>query len=126
MGWGRMGREAHYGKDPRQTSGLLPYQPIDRTLDVRPHLTALLWDNSEAQLLIIELKPDIFAQRREGRGQSWAETRQPCFRVAETSRLTGEGIDIPDCGSESHLARDKFWSRWRKLESAEKPLDFTS
>ena len=44
-----------------ETSGHLPLQATRRILDVRPDLTALLWDNGEAQLLIVKLEPDIFA-----------------------------------------------------------------
>ena len=36
---------------------------VKRTENVRPYLTTLLWDNGEAQLLVVELEPDIFAQR---------------------------------------------------------------
>ena len=36
---------------------------VKRTWNVRPYLTTLLWDNGEAQLLVVELEPDIFAQR---------------------------------------------------------------
>ena len=59
----RLGCEAHYGKDPRQKSGHLLRQTNRKTSDVRPHLTALFWNNGEAQLLIVELEPDIFAQQ---------------------------------------------------------------
>ena len=59
----KVGSMAHNGKDPRQKSGRLLCQPSRRTLNVRPDLTALLRDNGEAQLLIVELKPDIFTQR---------------------------------------------------------------
>ena len=59
----KVGSKAHYGKDPRQKSGHLSCQASRRTSNVRPDLTALLWDNGEAQLLIVELEPDIFTQR---------------------------------------------------------------
>ena len=69
IGWGMLWRSvAHYSKDPKQKSGHLLRQTNRKTSDVRPHLTALLWDNGEAQLLIVELEPDIFAQRRERGG----------------------------------------------------------
>lgn len=58
----RAGCEAHYGKHPNHKSGHLSFQPSEEAQDVRPHLTTLLRDNGEAQLLIIELEPDIFAE----------------------------------------------------------------
>ena len=57
----RVGCGAHYSKYPRQESGHPSRQAGWRTSDIRPDLTALLWDNGEAQLLIVELEPDIFA-----------------------------------------------------------------
>ena len=66
----KVGDKAHYGKDPRQKSDRLSSQAGRKTLNVRPDLTALLWDNGEAQLLVVELEPDIFTQRGERRGQS--------------------------------------------------------
>lgn len=59
----RLECEAHYGEDPRQKSGHLSRQASTKTSNVRPHLTALLWDNGEAQLLVVELEPDILAER---------------------------------------------------------------
>ena len=56
-----IGRGAYYGKDPRQKSGLLDVSQVERRQIIRPHLTALLWHNSEAQLIVVELEPDIFA-----------------------------------------------------------------
>ena len=60
---GRLECEAHYGEDPRQKSGHLSRQVSIKTSNVRPHLTALFWDNGEAQLLVVELEPDILAER---------------------------------------------------------------
>ena len=46
-----------------RSQAIFHVRQVERALNVRPDLTALLRDNGEAQLLIVELEPDIFTQR---------------------------------------------------------------
>ena len=43
----------------------------DETDDIRPHLTTLLRNDREAELIGVELKPYIFAKGSKRRCQSW-------------------------------------------------------